>query len=238
LRPINTQMKVANILSALALLGVGILAYLHFNGNTKKAGKTPRVIVTKDSTTGNETEIIAQGGNIAYVDLDTLEANYSYFKKKKTEFENRDKALGAELERTAADIQNEAAGLQERARNGQLTEAEGMAAEKRLYQRQQDLEKRRQNQGTALLDDQEKFNKDLQDNIRGFLDGYAEEKGYDLILAYTATSTILYVNEEMDITKEVTDALNSGKSFKKKDKKKEEDVKDEAKAETKEATKK
>jgi outer membrane protein len=221
--------SIGSILGVIAFVGMCVLSVLQFTkGKTAKA--RPKVVVTNAATGKQETiEAPVAGTNIAYVDLDTLEGNYKYFKQKKSEFETKDKNLGAELERAANEIQTEYAGLQARAQQGKLSETEGAAAEKRLMQKQQDLEKRRQNEGTALLDDQEKFNKELQDNIRGFLNGYAEEKGYDYILAYTSSSTILYANEELDVTQDVIDALNSGKKFNTK-KKTDDDVKTSEKA--------
>jgi outer membrane protein len=85
-----------------------------------------------------------------------------------------------------------------------------------LQQRQQELEIKKQNDGSQLIKEQEKFNKKLQEDIRGFLEEFADEKGYDFVLAYTKTSTILFANPDLDITQEVIEALNSGKSYGKK----------------------
>lgn len=224
--------SIGSILGIIAFLGMCVLSFLQFSKKEPKVAARPKVVVTNEATGKKEVvESPASGVNIAYVDLDTLEANYGYFKKKKAEFEGKDKALGAELERAATALQNEYAALQARAQQGKLTQAEGEAAEKSLMQKQQDLERRRQNQGTALLDDQEKFNTELQDNIRGFLDEFAEENGYDYILAYTSNSTILYANKALDVTADALEALNSGKKYSIK-KKKAEAPKTEANKET------
>ncbi len=203
--------KLSGILSILSFIGVCVLGYLHFN--TKISKKAPSKVIVKNDS--GQTAMPASS-NIAYVDLDSLEASYDYFKKKKIEFEQKDKNLGAELERMATAIQNEYIDLQKKAQAGQITQEQGEAAQKKLMQKQQELEVKKQNQGAQLIKEQEDFNTKLQENIRGFLDEYATEKGYDYVLAYTKTSTILYANPEYNITEDVIEALNSGKTYSKK----------------------
>jgi outer membrane protein len=211
--------NLSNILSVLAFVGVCILGILYYLGGNTSAKKT-RVISTTDASK----TALPSGSNIAYVDLDTLEEHYILFKKKKAEFEATDKALGNELERIATGLQNEYVELQKKAQAGQITQEQGELASRKMQQRQQELEMKKQNEGSALIKKQEDFNKKLQDDIRGFLDEYAQEKGYDFVMAYSKTGSILFANPEMDITEDVIDALNSGKSFSKKDDKKEEKV--------------
>jgi outer membrane protein len=230
--------SISTILSILALIGVSILGYL-FSKNSGKSARAPRVVNATDA----KGVLTTAGANIAFVDLDTLENNYESFKKKKAEFEQKDKNLGADLERMAAAIQQDAMNLDKKAQGGQVTEAQYKDEMIRLQQRQQQMEQKRQNEGASLLKAQDEFNNQLQKNIRGFLEDYAAEKGFDYVLAYTKTSTILYANEEFDITQDVIDALNSGKSFSKKDddaksKDSKKESKTETTTETKEATKK
>lgn len=68
--------NISTIFSSLALLGVIVLFAMKMN--EKKAVK-PKVI-TKDAT---GKEVVLAAGKIAYVDIDTLEAHYDYFKKRR-----------------------------------------------------------------------------------------------------------------------------------------------------------
>jgi outer membrane protein len=215
--------NISTILSILAFIGVCILGFLQFKGNGKSARKS-RVITNASPDAAK----LTSSANIAFVDLDTLEDNYTLFKKKKAEFETLDKNLGNELERMATALQNEYMELQKKAQAGLITQEQGEAASRKMQQRQQELEMKKQNEGSALIKKQEEFNKKLQDDIRGFLDEYAIDKGYDFVMAYTKTGAILFANPDMDITADVIDALNSGKSYEKKDDKKETKVADTA----------
>jgi outer membrane protein len=196
-------------LSSLALIGVIVLFTL--KPNDKKAN---RPIITKKDSTGKE--VVVSGTRIAYVDIDTLESNYNYFKKRKAEFETRQKTIDADLAKTANMLQNEYIALQKKAQAGQLSEAEGEKAQQTLMQRQQELESKRTNMGNKYLKDQEDFNKEIHDNLHKYIEIYNEEKGYDFILSYSKDGSILFANKEMDVTQDIIDGMNSGKGIEKK----------------------
>jgi outer membrane protein len=166
------------------------------------------LIKSKDSS-GNE--VVMSGVKIAYVDIDTLEANYDYFKKKKAEFETRQKNIDAELERMANTLQNEYIALQKKAQNGELSQSEGEAAQQRLMQKQNELENKRSTLGNKYLKDQEDFNKEIHDNLHEYIKEYNEEMGYDYILSYSKDGSILYANDALDITRDVIEGMNSSK---------------------------
>ena len=91
--------NLSTVLAALALLGVIVLFALR--------GKDPKP--ASAGGTHHTTTSTAQGtnptGRIAYVDIDTLEAHYEYFKSKKAEFTKRQAAIESELQRSGAQLQ-------------------------------------------------------------------------------------------------------------------------------------
>ncbi len=204
--------NISTILSSLALLGVIVLFGMKMK--EQKPAKTSTIV--KDSS-GKEVEVA--GGKVAYVDIDTLEANYDYFKRKKVEFESRQKAIDADLERMANALQNEYVALQNKAQKGELTQAEGESAQQTLMKKQQELEMKRQDMGSKYMKDQEAFNKEIHDNLHKYIELYNEEKGYDYILSYSKDGSILYANKALDITEDIIKGMNSkqadGKSSKK-----------------------
>jgi outer membrane protein len=205
--------KLGSILGIIAFIGMCILAFLQFKGS-KKPVRTPKVISTAD---GSKSAVVA-GSNCAFVDIDSLENNYKFFKQKKAEFEGRDKAIVSELEKLSKDLQSEYMMLQRKAQEGKLSEEEGRAAENRLAQKQQDIDVKKQTLGSKLMKDQDNFNTDFKNNIKGFLEEYAAENGFDYVFMHSNEDSpvLLYVNEENNITGDVIDALNSGKNYAKK----------------------
>lgn len=201
--------NISTIFSSLALLGVIVLFAMKMN--EKKTAK-PKVI-TKDAT---GKEVVLAGGKIAYVDIDTLEAHYDYFKKKKVEFEVRQKNIDADLEKMANSLRNEVVAFQKKAQNGELTEAQGQAAQQELLKKEQELESKRQNLGAKYMKDQDAFNKEIHDNLHNYIEIFNEEKGYDYILSYSKESSILFANKELDVTQEIIDGMNNASSKSKK----------------------
>ena len=189
------------VFSSLALIGVFVL--LGMKLNEKKAPKPTFTI--KDSS-GKE---ILLGGKVGFVDIDTLESNYNYFKLKKAEFEVRQKNIDAELEKMASSLQSEYNTLQKQAQAGTLSQSDGEAAQQRLMQRQQELELKRQSMGAKFLKDQEAFNKEIHDNLHEYIEKYNVERGYDYILSYSKEGSILYANKDLDLTQDIIKGMNS-----------------------------
>jgi outer membrane protein len=205
--------KLGSILGIIAFIGMCILAALQL-GNKNKTVRTPKVISSGD---GNKAPVVA-GSNCAFVDIDSLENNYKFFKQKKAEFEGRDKAIGNELEKMTKDLQSEYMVLQRKAQEGKLTEEEGKVAQDRLAQKQQDIEVKKQSLGSKLMKDQDEFNVEFKNNIKGFLTDYAAENGFDYVFMHSNEDSpvLLYVNEDNNITGDVIEALNTGKNYAKK----------------------
>ena len=191
----NTSM----ILSALALAGVLVLFILHFSGDKSRSGS------------GSKTASTAAAGpfNIAYVDIDTFEANFEYLKNKREEFNKRQMAMQSELERSLQQYQNNVEAFQRKAQSGNISQSEGEATQKQLLQMQQSLRLREQSLTEQLLKEKDDFNQKLHDQLDSFLTDYNKNKTYDYILSYSKVgSQILFANKELDITDDVIKGMN------------------------------
>lgn len=164
--------------------------------------------VAKTETKTTDTKASAPTGKIAYVDMDTLEAQYNYLKNKRAELEKESAASEAEISRITQSFQNEYIAFQKKAQAGTLTQAEGDASQKRLGEMQQNIEARKQTLGAQLMKKQEAFNKDLQSRLDAYLMKYNADKGYDYILSYTKGGAILFVNKSLNITEDVVKGMN------------------------------
>ncbi len=149
-------------------------------------------------------------GRIAYVDIDTLESNYEYFKTKKADFLKRQEAMESELQRSAAQLQQQAVEYQKKGQSGGFTsQADAEAAGRRIQQMEQSLNTRRQTLTESLLKDQEAFNTDLKKRLDEFLEGFAKERGYDYVLSYSKSGSILFANRSLDVTRDVISGMNA-----------------------------
>lgn len=196
-----------------SFIGFGIAAGLLLTSCGDKKGTT----ATTDKPAENkaaEAPATAPTGKIAYVNLDTLEVRYEYFKQRKAEFEKKTAAMEGEVEKLAQGLQSEYAAFQKKAQAGTLTQAEGEAGQKKLAAMQQNIESRRQSLGAQLMKEQETFNKELQQRLDNFLVKYNTNKGYDFILSYVKGGNILFANKALDITEEVIKGMNAEDSAK------------------------
>lgn len=191
--------NLSTILSALALIGVIVLFGLHFSGNkSSKPGKP--------ATSGN-VQNMPPGAHIAYIDIDTFEANYNVLKAKKEEFTARKKSMEGELERAANQLQNDVRAFQQKAQT--MSQAEGEAAQKRLLQIQQSLETRKATMEEQFAKDQIDFNETLHKNLDAFLEEYNADKHYDYILSYQRSNPqIMYADKNLEITQDVIKGMN------------------------------
>jgi outer membrane protein len=190
----------ALVLSSLAFIGVLILFGLHFSSN-KNTGKPGSVGMSAQSGP-------APAGRLAYVNVDSLEAHYEYLKTKKDEFGKRQSAMEAELQRSGQQLQNQAAAFQQKVQAGGMSQTEGEAQQRKLYQMQQSLETRRQALTEQFLKEQDAFNKEIHDRLDKFLEEYNKDKHYDFILSYTQGSNIMYADKRLDITRDVIKGMN------------------------------
>lgn len=192
--------NITSVFSILSFVGVLVLFGFHFSK-------------PKDQKLVENSNDVAEGtGNylkIAYINLDSFEANYEYLKQQKAAFDKKQDAMSAELERSARQLQENIEEFQRKAQSGTITQAEGEAMEKKLIQMQQSLQLREQSLTDQLLKDREALNNELRDDLNSFLAEYNKDKGYHYILSYAEIgSPLLYVDNTFDITNDVITGMN------------------------------
>ena len=189
--------NISLILNGVLAIAIGVLFYLHF-----KAEKS-----LKPNATNSTSTTTASSGTIAYVDIDSLENNYAYFVDKRSELEKRQKAIEATLQGDAAQLQRRVQELQARAQT--MTQSEGEAAQQEMYQRQGALEQKKESLAADFMSAQTAFNKDINARLDSFLTDYNKDKRYSYIFSYAKGGSILYKDNTLNITKEVTDGMNA-----------------------------
>jgi outer membrane protein len=149
---------------------------------------------------------LKESGLIAYVDLDSLEQNYILFKEKKAELQKKQSNIENTLQQRVAAFQKEVYELQQRA--PMMTQSEGEAAQEKMYKKQAELEEMRDRMGKSFMDDQEAFNKQLQDKLDSFLAVYNADKKYNFIFSHIKGGPLLYHDEAFNITNDVVNGMN------------------------------
>jgi len=120
------------VINIILIFLVGYLYYLHFHDIKKPV--LPRV--------QNRNGTVLRGARVAYIDLDSLQNNYTYYKKIKTEFERKQSAANDEISGMQKKYQNRAMQLQQK--GATMTQPEQEAAMQEINKMQQDLQSRKQ----------------------------------------------------------------------------------------------
>ena len=155
-----------------------------------------------------------QKEKIVYVNSDTLSEQYGYFKDIRARLEDKAKKAQSNLQAKGQAFQREIAEAEKNAAT--MSAAERQATEERLARKQQELAQLNQNASNSLAQDEATEFNAVYTAITEYLKKHAEEKGYRFVLTYSHTNpAVLYADPELDITKEVLDALNKEYSAKK-----------------------
>ncbi len=186
------------ILNIILFALVGHLYYLNSKNAKPAEGQS---IVSPNSQSG--------GARIAYINGDTLDAQYEWLKDQKTAIEQRlanaEKSLAGKEEA----LMKDAASLQQKFQEGNMTQAEAEKQQGVLMQRGQKLEDEKMRLSKSLSEDQKKAFNDLYANVEAKLKTLSAQIGYDFILSYSRGGPILLANDSLDITKQVLELLNA-----------------------------
>lgn len=198
--------KASVILNIVLFVAIGTLYYLHFAG-LKQNSQT----ASSENVLGKANEASAMNTGkykMAYVNSDTLLEHYEYYLKIKKEAEDKRAILDAELKRRSTVIEQEYLNAQQKAQAGKMNVNEMQAVEEKLYKKQQELMGYKDSNTQILMQEEQKITEELFSKITDYLKAYQNTTGYKVVFGYTKGGGILYIDDALDITREVIDGLN------------------------------
>lgn len=188
------------VLNGLLFVLVGILYYLHFSGG--KSASTEAIIPPAALSGG--------GVKIAYVNTDTLFANYQWYKDQKTALEQRIKSAENTLISKQQDLEKDMAAFKQKDASGNYSPAQLQPEYDALMKRAQALAEEEGRLTKQLSEQESKAANDLIANIETQLKNLQSQIGYDYILSYArGGGQVLLTNDSLDITKQVLQLLNA-----------------------------
>lgn len=183
-----------NVLTKFLSLAVCLL-FVACNGNNATAPQA-----------NNDSVTVKEAITVAYVDMDTLQAQYQYYLDCRQELETTYNGYQATIGKKAAALQNKAAEIQQKLQEGRfVSEAEFNNAQAAFAKQQADVEQLQAKYAQQFAEKELEFNKALEDSIQSFLATYNKEYKYTLILT---RAVILNDNPQLDITADIVKGLN------------------------------
>lgn len=162
---------------------------------------------TMASCQQSPTVVVPESGvRIAYVRIDSLQNQYTYFQELSAELAEEESKIGAELSRRQQAFQENVALYQQEL--PKMTPAQRQANEQDLQRVQQQYLQVEQAAQEQLYRKQTELGNKLKAAMDEASAQLREEMNLDFILIYEVGGQILSANEELDITAEMVKLLN------------------------------
>ena len=190
----------STILSAIALILSGILFFQSKSNSSKVNGSTSAV------KSGDSSQL--KNLKIAYVDIDSIDAKFEFYKGKMEVFEKKKDGLDRQL--NGAYQQLDGRRIEFLKKGNAITQAEADAFKKEYDQQLQYLENQRRKTEQEVQQEAMILRDDIFKKINDFLTGYSKDRGYNYIFSYSRNTNIfLYQDGAFNITDEVIQGLNA-----------------------------
>jgi outer membrane protein len=189
------------ILNIVLLLAVGYLFYSDFAVKKKVAAvsSSTKALRINDST--------GQHAGIAYVELDSLNENITYFKQRRKELEQQQKSIEADLANDYKSLEAKQNSFFQKNPNANPEDVQNLRLQ--LAQGQQEIENKKQTQMQLLQQKSFELMEYIQKNLKEFLADYNKEKKYQYILTSgSGIDWLIYKDSTLDITQEVITGMN------------------------------
>lgn len=167
----------------------------------------------QQQTTGNnaaqqeQTPIAVSGLKIAYVDVDSLLANYTYYQDLLEEMTRKEENYRLVLAEEANKLQKEIADFQKKLENGVYSSRERAESEQnRLAKKQQAYQEKAQKYSVELDNEGLSNSQKVSEVVDSFIKDYNKAHGYNLIMT---KSSLLFADQVLNITAEVLEGLNA-----------------------------
>ncbi len=171
-------------------------AIIGCNGNSNKEGDV--------SDTAEE----ITGARVAYVELDTLMAQYQLYKDYSELLARKGNSIQNTLAQKQRALEANAAALQKKYEsNGFTTRDELERAQNSIQQEQNELAELAESLNNEFNMEQNRINEEARDSIQSFLKSYNKTKKYDYVMI-KAGDNLLIANPKYNITSDIVKGLN------------------------------
>ena len=193
--------KMYKVVTGILAVAVVILFILHFSD---RGVDTP-----KGTEATAETGIQKSGElKVAYVFVDSVLANYDYYKILTDKLLANKSSLERELASKGETFQKDVAEFQRKVDKKLITSWDAEAQQQKLSERQQVLVNLQGDMQDRLLQEEQSVTQELHDSVMTAVNEINARLGYNIILSNTFGGGLLYAESYMNITPQVLDRLN------------------------------
>jgi outer membrane protein len=186
------------IIELILLVGVTVLFILFFTSR-KTVEHSP--VLALQNTAGKSVKVV-------FINIDSLNNQYQYVKKLKTDLEATGKRLESEILSEQAAFEKEATDFQKQVAANAIPEDKAKIMYDALMKKQQALTDKKERYTQQVAEKEQAMHLTLLDTVTNFLKRYNRSYNFDYILGYANAGQILLASETLDITEDVVRELN------------------------------
>lgn len=146
---------------------------------------------------------------IVFVNTDSLIIKYDLARELSEELIRKEESSRTDFNESVRVFEQDMMEFQRKLQNnGFLSLDRAQSEERRLRQKEQELQALNTRLTNDLMDAQNTMNQQLRDTITNFLKDYCKEKSYSMVLSNTMGDNLLYADSVFDVTDDVVAKLN------------------------------
>ena len=199
---------IVNIIFGAAIVLLFVLYAKKPSAEAVKEPVTTEVDTSLDALFADE-EMVEANFPIAYVIVDSVMQNYLYYQKLEKQYQNLVSSEEAKLQKKAEQFQKDVEDFQYQIEKRIITSADAQAKEAELGQRQQNLYAEQQKKQQELAVKEQKLLDQLIDSVHACIKFYNADGKYKIILNNAYQSSVLYAEEQLNITNDILKVMNA-----------------------------
>lgn len=202
---------IVNIIFGIAIIILFVLYVKSPSKTEDSKSKNQDTVATSaslDSIFADE-EMVEAKFPIAYVIVDSVMHNYEYYKKLEKQYQNLVSSEDSKLQKKAEQFQKDVQDFQYQVENHIITTADAQAKQSELEQRQQNLYAEQQQKQQELSVKEQKLLDQLIDSVHECIKFYNADGKYKIILNNAYQSSVLYAEDELNITNDILKVMNA-----------------------------
>lgn len=146
---------------------------------------------------------------IVFVNTDSLIIKYDLARELSEELIRKEESSRTDFNERVRVFEQDMMEFQRKLQNnGFLSLDRAQSEERRLRQKEQELQALNTRLTNDLMEAQNAMNQQLRDTITNFLKDYCKEKSYSMVLSNTMGDNLLYADSVFDVTDDVVAKLN------------------------------
>lgn len=151
--------------------------------------------------------VAVSGLKLAYVDVDSLLANYLFYQDLVEEMTRKEENYRLALTEEYNKLQKEINDFQNKVQNNVYSSAERAESERnRLLKKQQALEEKSRQYSTDFDNEGAANSEKISEIVDNYIKKYNKTHGFDMIIS---KASLLFADEALNITAEILDGLNA-----------------------------